>query len=224
MLGWDLGFLGAVTGTKWPDVMVAAAAVTSVIVAVVALIDSRRALREANVEAYPVTIDKLTYLGMQLRNFGPRHAKDVRWAVWIRDKEGRERYRQSLRLPILAIGERREVVIGFDYECSQKRSMAALAKSGGMLISEWSWHDGRQLVFLPRNHREHLELVVSDIADGFIKALERQPDETLEALSAIRTAIDGVSQLPPSPPGVVRHRATRSVWIKVIERLWRERS
>lgn len=113
-----------------------------ILIATLALVDSSRALRVASVEAYPVPVDRAVRLGVQLRNFGLRYARDVRWKAWIRGPNGEIRFTQSIRSPILATGDRREVLIGWDTTARKELTLQALADGGGTLISQWSWYDG----------------------------------------------------------------------------------
>jgi hypothetical protein len=190
------------------------AAVISVLIAVIALLESRRVLRVASVEAYPVAIERGVFLGMQLRNFGPRYAKDVRWEMWVQAPDGQVRFRQSLRMPILATGDAREVVIGLDPKRGQKRTLQALADSGGTLVSNWDWRDGRRIVLFERHHKERLEVALGDLLNDFANALQRQLNELLVSLADIRTAIEGVSQPPAAArqPESRNQIATLNIW------------
>jgi hypothetical protein len=171
------------------DLLIAVSGIVTALIAAVALLESRRALRVASVESWPVAVESGVFLGVRLRNFGPRYAKDVRWTTHIRGPQGKRRYEQSLRIPVLAAGDGREVLIGWDYGSGAKRTLPALAQEEGILVTSWDWRDGRILVF-ERRHREHLEVSLRAVLDDFTLALQRQPDETLAALAAIGTAID----------------------------------
>ena len=201
------------TAPSLPDILIAAAAVISVLIAAVALFESWRALRVAGVESFPVPVEKGVFIGLQLRNFGPRYAKDVEWAVHVRSTSGELRYQQALRVPILAPGDVREVVIGWNLIAHQRRTLQALADDGGVLISRWSWRDGRRVLFYQRHHRAHLEVALPEVLDDFGRALQRQPDDLLAALAAIKIAIDKLPQLPTAGGG--QPAADPSAWAAV---------
>jgi hypothetical protein len=184
----------AAAGPSPPDILIATAAIVSVLIAALALLESWRALRVAGVESYPVPIKKGVFLGVQLRNFGPRYAKNVGWTVHVRSPGGELRYEQSLRIPILAPGDVREIVIGSNAADRENRTLQALADEGGSLVSRWDWQDGRRVLFYEQHHRQHLTLALPEILDDFGSALQRQPDETLAALESIRFAIDRLAR------------------------------
>jgi hypothetical protein len=187
---------GAPAGPSVPDIIVAVAAILSVVVGIGALMVSTRSFRVASVEAFPIAVDRL-YLGVELRNFGPRHANNVDWSIVLRDSSGGIIEEQSLKVPVMAVDESRRVLMGWIPAPGQKRTLAALAKAGGSLESSCRWEDARGFVIAKHLHRTEIVLPLGDVLANVSGALQRDADDSLAAirdlgaaLLAIRDSID----------------------------------
>lgn len=175
-------------GPSLPDIVVAVAAILSVVVALGALLVSTRSFRVASVEAYPIAIDKV-YLGLELRNFGPRHASNVDWSIVLRGSTGEIIDEQSLKLPVMAVDESRRVLIGWVPAPGTKRTLAALAKAGGSLESHCAWEDARGFVIAKHLHRTVIELSLADVLANISGALQRDPDDASAAIRELGSAV-----------------------------------
>lgn len=199
------------TGPSFTEVAVAVAAILSVVVALAALLVSTRAYRVAGVEAFPVMIDNL-YLGVELRNFGPRHANCVDWSIVLLGVRGESIEEQSLKVPVMAVGETRRVLMGWLPSPGQKRTLAALANTGGTLVSRCAWEDARGFVIAKRLHRNTVELPLADVLSNISGALQRQPDDGLAEVRELRTAIlalrDSVDAYQSRSPETAGHEST----------------
>jgi hypothetical protein len=140
------------------------------------------------VEAYPIAIDKV-YLGVELRNFGPRHASNVDWSIVLRGSTGEIIDEQSLKLPVMAVDESRRVLIGWIPSPGTKRTLAALAKAGGSLESHCDWEDARGFVIAKHLHRTVIELSLADVLANISGALQRDPDDASAAIRELGSAV-----------------------------------
>lgn len=195
--------------------VIAVATVAYVVITLLLLGEARagRTVHDvANLEAFPRPWGPF-YVALDLENYGPAVAKNVRLRFWIVQSgstiEGTERVHVE---PLFPVGRRRRFLISATD--TKIESLHELSDRGATLRGEWNWEDGRRRFWVARvSHHKSFSHEFSELRDGFYGGhalMEREPaessDRTYEEIKKLRAGVEKIAKTIEGP--------AMKVWIR----------